>query len=81
MNFFIRKLVRTKLFNIIVTKSLSLMQINLCHPSLNSHKFDAISSPLVKGSRLFKIKHLKHITSFGAMALSINYIIAITLHP
>jgi len=68
-----------------VAKTLGLMQTNLRHPSLNTHKFDAISSPL--GGEVFE-SYAQNKTP-GAYRVfwcygperGYLYIIAITPHP
>ena len=68
-----------------VAKTLGLMQINLRHPSLNTHKFDAIESPF--GGEVFE-SYAQNRTP-GAYRIfwcygqerEELYIIAITPHP
>lgn len=68
-----------------VAKTLGLMQSNLRHPSLHTHKFDAIKSPF--GAEVFE-SYAQNKTS-GAYRIfwcygpqrSELYIIAITSHP
>lgn len=68
-----------------VAKTLGLMQINLRHPSLQTHKYDAIESPF--GAEVFE-SYAQNRTPgayrifwcYGPMRDEL-YIIAITPHP
>ena len=68
-----------------VSKTLGIMQINLRHPSLNTHKYDAITSPF--GGEVFE-SYAQNKTpaayrvfwTYGPKRNEI-YIIAITPHP
>ncbi len=68
-----------------VSKTLGLMQINLRHPSLNTHKYDTITSPF--GGEVFE-SYAQNKTpaayrvfwTYGPGRREL-YIIAITSHP
>ncbi|WP_042279771.1 hypothetical protein [Candidatus Protochlamydia sp. R18] len=70
-----------------VAKTLGLMQINLRHPSLNTHKFGAISSPF--DGEVFASSYAQKNKTPGAYRVfycygpsrGYLYIIAITPHP
>lgn len=68
-----------------VCKTLGLMQNNLRHPSLNTHKFDGISSPT--GGEVFESYAENHTSGayrvfwcYGPLR-GYLYIISITPHP